>query len=368
MSIPRKVPDMFTHSEDCGQYDRQDPRTPAGARPVMKKKPLGDTYRRLRFRASRATCGGFSLVELLASIVVVSVIMAAIVSAISQSEQAYGSIELQSDMYENVRGAAELMAQEVGQAGVLSLPASTLSAGVAASGTAQAVTVSSTTSMYAGAGQTGEAVLVDAGSANEELVYITAITGSKITAIFTKAHALGAPITVLGVFPNGIVVPGTTDGSTSNAGAAVSTLNLFGDINADGSLVYVRYTCDTSVTPGTLTRSVTTITPGSTTISAAQTLLSTLIPNPATTAYPTGVPCFQFTTQTVGTPSNTFVTNVGLTISVRSLKADPRTGAYLTMTKSFLDLAPRNLLAGYELANAALNTRLQATPSNVTAY
>ena len=374
MSIPRKVHDMFTYSEDRGQYAGRDPRIPAGARPVMKKQPVGVGFRRLRFRGSRSTCGGFSLVELLASIIVVAVIMSAIVSAISQAEQAYGSTELQSDMYENVRGAAELMAQEVGQAGVLNLPATTLGQAVAASGTAQAVTVSSTTSMYAGAGQTGEAVLVDAGGANEELVYITAITGSKITAIFTKPHAINAPITVLGVFPNGIVVPGTTDGSTSNAGPAVSTLNLFGDINADNSLVYVRYTCDTSVTPGTLTRSVTTIIPGGTTISTAQTLLSTLIPNPATTAYPTGVPCFQFTSVpiSVTTPSGavvyTFVTNVGLTISVRSLKADPKSGAYLTMTKSFLDLAPRNLLAGYELANAGLNTRLQATPSNVTAY
>ena len=368
MSVPRKVLAIFRCSEDCGQLERRNPWTPAGERPARKKKPLGVANRRLGIRASRAICGGFSLVELLVSMVIVSVIMGAIVSAISQSEQTYTTTELRSDMYENVRGAAELMAQEIGQAGVLSLPASTLSAGVAASGTAQSVSVSSTTSMYAGAGQTGEALLVDAGSANEELVYLTAVSATKITAIFTKAHAIGAPLTVLGVFPNGIVVPGSTDGSTSNAGAAVSTLNLFGDINADGSLVYVRYTCDTSVTPGTLTRSVTTIIPGSTTISTAQTLLSTLIPNPANTAYPTGVPCFQYTAQTVGTPSNSIVTNVGLTISVRSLKADPRTGAYLTMTKSFLDLAPRNLLAGFELANAGLNTRLQATPSNVTAY
>jgi prepilin-type N-terminal cleavage/methylation domain-containing protein len=351
---------MLMHSEDCGQFDERDPWAPARSRPDENKKPLGVAERHRGFRASRAKCGGFSLVELLVSMVVLTVIMGGIVTMFASSQEAYGVAELQSDMYENVRGAAELMAQEVGQAGGLSLPTSKLSAAVTASGTAQAVNVSSTTSMYSGAGTSGEAVLVDAGSTNEELVNITALTSTTMTAIFTKAHAINAPITVLGVFPNGVVIPGTTDGSTSNTGAAVSTLNLFGDINADGSLVYVRYTCDTTVTPGTLTRSVTTITPGSNTIGAAQTLLSTLIPNPNNTA------CFQYTTTSTG--GFTFVTNVGLTISVQSLKPDPHTGKYLTMTKSFLDLAPRNLLAGAELAGANLTNRLQATPSNVLAY
>jgi hypothetical protein len=151
-------------------------------------------------------------------------------------------------------------------------------------------------------------------------------------------------------------------------------LNLFGDINSDGTLVYVRYTCDTSVTPGTLSRSVTTITPGVTSISAAQTMLSTLIPNPSSTAYPAGVPCFIYTTSTSpGPPSGvpasyTFVTNVGLTISVQSLRPDPKTKVFLTMTKSFLDLSPRNILAGYQLANSSIWPRLQFTPSNVSTY
>jgi hypothetical protein len=237
------------------------------------------------------------------------------------------------------------------------LPTTTLSAAVTASGTAQVVTVSSTTSMYV-----GEQLLVDAGSANEELVTLTALTSTSMSAIFSKSHASGAPVTVLGVFPSGIVPPGATDGSTSNTEPGVSVLNMFGDINGDGTLVYVRYTCDTSVTPGTLTRSVTTITPGVNTIAAAQTLLSTLIPNPG------GTPCFQYTTYPVGTPANTYVTNVGLTISVRTLTVDPQTQQYLQMTKSFLDLSPRNILAGFELGNAGLTSRLQLAPPNVSAY
>jgi Tfp pilus assembly protein PilW len=294
---------------------------------------------------------------MMVSMVILSLIVGGFISALSSSEQSYARIELGSDMYENVRSVAELMAQEIGQAGLVSLPTTTLSSAVAANAAAQAVNVSQTASMYV-----GEQLLVDAGSANEELVTLTAVASTTMSGIFKNAHASGASVTVLGAFPSGIVPVGATDGSTSVAEPGKSVLNIYGDINSDGSLVYIRYTCDTSVTPGTLTRSVTTITPGVNTIAAAQTLLSTLIPNPG------GTPCFQYTSYPVGTPSNTYVTNVGLTISVQSLARDPQTQAYLTMTKSFLVLSPRNVLAGFELGNAGLTTRLQAQPPNVSAY
>jgi len=291
------------------------------------------------------------------SMVILSLIMGGFISALSTSEQTYARTELGSDMYENVRSVAELLAQEIGQAGLVSLPTTTLTAAAAIGATS--ATVSQTASMYV-----GEQLLVDAGSASEELVTLTAVTSTTFTAgtAFAHAHASGVPVTVLGAFPSGIVPVGATDGSTSVNEPGKSILNMYGDINGDGSLVYIRYTCDTSSTPGTLTRSVTTITPGVNTISAAQTLLSTLIPNPG------GTPCFQYTSYPVGTPSNTYVTNVGLTISVRSLTPDPQTQAYLTMTKSFLDLSPRNVLAGFELGNAGLTTRLQAQPPNVSLY
>ncbi len=278
------------------------------------------------------------------------VISGGIFSAISSSQQSYARTELKSDMYENVRGAAQLMAQEIGQAGLVSLPASTLSAAVAANITAQTVNVSSTASMFA-----NEQVLVDAGTNNEELVTLTGVTAATITAIIGKAHAAGVPINVLGVFPNGIVAPATTDGSTANV------LNLFGDLNADGSLVYVRYTCTpgTAAAPGTLTRSVTTILPGVDTLSADQTLLSTVVGG-------TGAVCFQYTTTAAA--GFTFVTNVGFTLSVQATRPDPQTGVNPQMTKSFLNLAPRNVLAGLELANVGITNRLQSTPANVLVY
>jgi type II secretory pathway pseudopilin PulG len=340
---------MFAHTRDCAQSCGRNPWAPAPPRTAEHKEPFGTAERRLGLRASPATCGGFTLLELVVSMAFLSVILGGVVSAISVSSQTYGRTELKSDMYENVRGVAELMAQEIGQAGLLSLPASTLAASVSASGTAQSVNVSSTTSMFV-----NEQVLVDAGG-NEELVTLTNVTASAISAIFSKPHAAAAPITALGAFPAGIVPQGTTDGSTANV------LNLFGDINADGSLVYVRYTCTpgTSAAPGTLTRSVTTITPGVNTISASQTLLSTIIGG-------TGAVCFQYTMTSAS--GFTFVSNIGFTLSVQATRPDPQTGVYSQMTKSFLNLAPRNILAALELANAGITNRLQQTPANVLAY
>jgi Tfp pilus assembly protein PilW len=345
---------MFAHFKDCAQFGGRNPWTCARRRFAANKKPLGTAEGHPGSRLSRATYGGFSLVELMASMAVLLVISGGMVSAISMSQQTYARTEMKSDMYENVRGVAELMAQEIGQAGLVSLPPTTptLSAAVAAG--ASAATVSSTTSLYV-----GEQLLVDAGSAKEELVTLKTIPSTTITinGTFANAHASTAPINVLGVFPNGVVAPGTTNPSTANV------LNIFGDINADGSLVYVRYTCTpgTSAAPGTLTRSVTIITPGVNTVSASQTLLSTVVGG-------TGAVCFQYTTATAS--GFTFVTNVGFTLSVQATRVDPQTGVYPSMTKSFLNLAPRNVLAGYELATAspAITNRLQATPPNVLVY
>jgi Tfp pilus assembly protein PilW len=341
---------VFANS-NYAQFCERTPPASARTRPAVKKKgPLGTAERRLGLRASPAAFGGFSLLEMMATMALMMVISGGIFSAVSSSQQSYARTELKSDMYENVRGAAELMAQEIGQAGLVSLPASTLSTAVIANATAKTVNVSSTTSMFV-----NEQVLVDASTNNEELVTLTGVTASTITTIFGKPHAAGVPINVLGVFPNGVVAPATTDGSTANV------LNIFGDINADGSLVYVRYTCTpgTAAAPGTLTRSVTTILPGVDALSASQTLLSTVVGG-------TGAVCFQYTTSAAA--GFTFVTNVGFTLSVHATRPDPQTGVYPQMTKSFLNLAPRNVSAGLELANAGISTRLQPTPANVLVY
>jgi prepilin-type N-terminal cleavage/methylation domain-containing protein len=286
-------------------------------------------------------CRGFSLVEMMVSLTVLLVITGAAFSLMGTYQNVSQTEELKADMYQSLRGAVELMAQEIGQAGLVSLPSNpqpTLSAAVTASAAAQTVAISSATSMFV-----GEKLLVDNGT-SEELVTLTGVSTASITGVFGNAHASGAVIKALGVFPNG-VMPSST----------ATQLRIFGDINADGSLVYVHYDCNT--TAGTFTRSITTITPSVTASNASETLLTDLVANPDGTA------CFQYTTATAG--SYTFVTNVGITLSVQTSVADPQTGQFLTMTKSLLNLAPRNVLIGLELANVPFTARLQPTPTNL---
>ena len=335
MNGPREVSDMFDFLRKRKRFCGPGSRAFAGS------------------RVSRTACAGFTLIEMLVSMAVLSIIMAGVVTAITTAEQTYARTAPKQDMYENVRGVAELMAQEIGQAGLVSLPAITTSAAITASGAAQAVTTSSTTGAFV-----GEKVLVDASIANEETVTLTAVSATQLTGIFAKSHLTAAPINAMGTFPSGVVPNSGTDPSSA------TTLNLFGDINGDGTMVYVRYVCTvgTTAAPGTLTRSVTTITPGVNTISPSQTLLSTVIG-------PAGG-CFQYVTQTDNTTGTnyTFVTSVGFTVSVQTTVTDPQTGQYATMTKSFLNLSPRNVAAALEQSIANNATRLQASPPNVASY
>ncbi len=291
---------------------------------------------------------GFTLLELMATVVILMVVMSGAISLITYQQKISQTQQLKGEMYQSLRGTAELMAQEIGQAGLVSLPAPlpTLSGNVSASTMAQPVAVSSATSMFI-----GEKLLIDTGT-SEELVTLTLVNEStnQVTAIFSNSHTNGAIIRVLGNYPNGIMATSTG-----------TQLQLFGDINSDGSLVYVRYDCNT--TAGTLSRSITTVTPTTTLANPDAVLLTNLVANPNGTA------CFQYTTQTatVNGTTYTFVTNVAITLSVETTTRDLQTGQFLTMTKSLLNVAPRNVLMGLEAATAStpVPTVLEPTPPNL---
>src|SRR5438128_11684921 len=87
----------------------------------------------------------------------------------------------------------------------------------------------------------GEKLVIDTGE-KEETVSVSAVdnANSIITATFLNDHAAGAPVAVAGGFASGVVPPGVANGSTG------TVLKMFGDINSDGNMVYVEYTCDTA--------------------------------------------------------------------------------------------------------------------------
>lgn len=292
---------------------------------------------------------GFSLLEMMVSVAILLVITGAAFAALSQSQKAYGTQQLQADMHAGVRGTVELMTQEIGQAGSLNFAPQTIPSAVTGSTTAQAVTLSSAANIYV-----GEVLTVDTGS-NQEFVTVTAVNdaSNQVTGIFKNSHVAATPVVALGVFPNGVL---TT--------AAGNSLQIFGDINGDGTLTYVEYDCNpgTTTAPGTLTRTSTVLAPGVTTQNAPQTLLTTLLANPS------GTPCF---TPSMGiggsvTAGNcnvsgisstlTCVTDMQVMLTVQTAEEDPNTHSFTAMTKSVLNLSSRNVFAAYAIATSTSPT------------
>src|SRR6266700_6013522 len=154
----------------------------------------------------------------------------------------------------------------------------------------------------------------------------------------------GATLASLGVYPAGILTTST-----------INSLKLFGDINGDGTLVYVEYNCN--YVTGTLTRSVTPVGTGA--VNPATVLVDNLLPNPD------GSPCFQYPVAPPVVAGFTFINQVGVTLTVQSATKDMLTTNFETMTKSALEIVPRNIQMGLDLATAGLTDRLQPTPNPI---
>src|SRR5205085_972020 len=110
---------------------------------------------------------GFTLLEMLIALVVLLAVAGIVMSAMVQMSRAEGSVANRTDMHSSVRNATELLQQEIGQAGKITLPSNlTLTAAVTAIGS-QTVAASSTTGLFI-----GEKLLIDAG-AKQETVSLT---------------------------------------------------------------------------------------------------------------------------------------------------------------------------------------------------
>ena len=281
-------------------------------------------------------CQGFSLVELLIALAIMLLVTGGAFALMVSYQRSYASNVLQSNLHAGLRSATDLLAQEVSQAGLLSFAPTTLTAAVTGGASAQTVSVGSTAGMFI-----GEKLLIDVGT-SQETVTITGVGSSTVTAIIPRTHASGALVAAVGVFPQGIL-------SSSTA----TQLRMFGDINANGTLVYVRYDC--SAAAGTLSRSVTPIT--------AATSTPAVVLVTGVTANPGGTACFRYTSTTVS--GYTFITSVSLTLTARTTQVDPGTRQFVSETKTFNGLSARNVLAGLALATAGLTGQLQATPPGI---
>jgi prepilin-type N-terminal cleavage/methylation domain-containing protein len=300
----------------------------------------------------RSPESGFSLIELMVAMTIMLIISGAALTAMLKLSSTQATIWNRTQMHSGIRGATEVLQQEVGQAGRIALPASVTLSAASSAGSTATLTVTSSTGMFQ-----NERLTVGTG-ANQETVIINSINsatsitvGPNTGSTSVLAHNSGDPVQVLGGFSAGIVPPSVTNGSTG------SVLKLFGDINADGNMVYVEYKCDT--TGGNLYRNSMAFNAASKTpASASQILLSNIRANP------NGEPCFTYQTETV--TGTAFVTDVAITLTVQTQLIDPVTKAFQTETKALLNVSPRNVFNVWQLASLGNTYRIQPTPASVT--
>ena len=326
--------------------------------------------------------GGFSLLEMMVSLAILLIVITFVMTGMSQLAFVQSTIANRTEMHRNVRSATELLQQEVGQAGLISLPGTViLSAAATASSSTETVAVSSSTGMYAGMYLD---VLPDtAASANYETIQLTAVSSAtSITAAgFTFAHISGAQVIVSGSLGTGIIPPAALNYVTPNCpsstvspttytaytnGSTCNTLKLYGDVNGSGSMIYVEYSCvpGTTTSPGYLYRNevLSPLTAGSKpAVSAGVVLLNNLLANPSS------APCFSYQTAT-GQSGNTYVLDVAVTLTVQTQQEDPVTHQFQQETKALLNVSPRNVFDAWELDSAIAHSleRVQPIPPNIT--
>jgi hypothetical protein len=173
-------------------------------------------------------------------------------------------------------------------------------------------------------------------------------------------------VAALGAFSTGIVPPLAAPASYPN-GSTGTVLKLYGDINADGNMLYVEYTCQqgTPTNPGVLYRNEVFITAASKpAVDNTMILLNNVLSNPNDPSN-NPVPCFNYQVQQ--TPSGDYVvTDVAVTLTVQPQNKDPQTGALVPETKALLNISPRNVVEVFDTAKLVDPLRAQPMPPNVT--
>lgn len=288
---------------------------------------------------------GFSLLEALVSVAVLLLLFGSAMNGMNQTTIMSRTVGNRAEMHGSVRGATELMQQEIGQAGRISIPGPISLGGAVIKGPAT-VSLSTTVGLFPGV-----QVVVGTGDLSET-VKLTAIAGNSVTGTFTVDHAAGEPVQVLGGFGTGVVPPSMPNGSTG------TVLKIYGDINDDGNMLYVEYTCDTA--NNLLYRNVM---PWDAATKPALTnqmvLLNNVIPNPG------NAPCFTYQTEIVA--ADTFVTGVAVTLSVRSQQRDYYSKNFQQATKTLLNVSPRNIFLVWTMVSIGVTNRHQPMPPTILA-
>jgi len=308
---------------------------------------------------------GFTLLEVMAAMTVLLIVTGIVMSGMGEMMNTQGRIANRTEMHAGVRSATELLQQEIGQAGKVSLGDPNANVTLA-SAVAVGPGVSFSLNTSSGAAPTvypGEVLTFDVG-ANQETVTVTG-TSAAPTGTFVNAHVLGSPVAALGAFSTGIVPPTSAPASYTN-GSKGTVLKLYGDINSDGNMLYVEYTCapGTPAAPGVLYRNEISITAASKpAVDNTMILLNNVLFNP-NDPINNPVPCFTYQVQPLG--SGYAVTDVAVTLTVQPQNPDPQTGTLIPETKALLNISPRNVVEVFNTSKLVDPTRAQPMPASVT--
>jgi hypothetical protein len=306
------------------------------------------------------------MLEMMITLFILLSVAGIVMAAMMQMTNTQGTVANRTAMHSSIRSATELLQQEIGQAGKIAVPPASLGGPTQMSTSIIAAQIVNTDIGYTGAVvldgaagvYSGMQLVVDTGDQEETVVVTNLIPATKtFTGTFLLTHAAPVPVRVAGAFASGIVPKGATNGSTD------WLLKLYGDINDDGNMEYIEYHCDTA--GHNLYRNAMSFTAAS---KPAETISMVILPNildnppdPGTT---TPAPCFKYQQQTV-TP-NTYVTDVSVTLTVQTQNLDPQTHVLQKETKALLNVSPRNIFEGWQLAGSSVSNRIQPIPPTVT--
>jgi prepilin-type N-terminal cleavage/methylation domain-containing protein len=210
-----------------------------------------------RKQATRVPIAGFSLLELMVSVAIVTLLMAIVFQFLSINQQRYRSQQLLAEVSQGGRSAFEVMTQELNQAGYNPLfrANKTVGGGSAINPGAPLVSLPITGGSPATKGVFYGTRLVigntctgtPAACTQEEVVVnadtsygTTALTTTTAPVVIVNAHSPGEPIFTRNYpFPNGIIYDHRTAGT--GLGVADNKLRFFGDIMDTGDLYYGEY-------------------------------------------------------------------------------------------------------------------------------
>jgi len=308
---------------------------------------------------------GFTIIELMVSMTLLMIVSGTVLTGVLDMTRVNDVVTNRTDMHNGVRNATELLTQEVGQAGRISLPAGVkITADTAVHDTT--IHVSSVDQMFPGellilgTEETQETVVIGPSASDIDAANLTV----NLAVGLDFVHLANAPLRVAGGFAAGVL-------PNSGNGSSATTLKIFGDINGDGTgngkMVYVEYWCDidNATKVGRLYRNSMPFNQvGKTQPTVEQVLIDNIKQNPPNQDGSI-TPCFTYQTQTVN--GTTFVVDVAITLTVQTQKVDPITKERQTETKALLNVSPRNVFNVWQLASLGVTNRVQPTPPTVTA-